>query len=249
MQRVFLAVSDEEERVRIHNLITHQETIEIVGETENGEEVLDKVLLLEPDVIIMNLILPGMDGIEVLKQLQKVHVDTGIIVVSYIRDPRYVMKAINLGATYYMIKPYRTEALLDNIKQLDDTVEGEIKEQLNVRITGVPEKDIKLILNRIGVPQSTKGWLYLQDAIREFIDNPNYKINDLYVELAEEYQTTPAAIERAMRHAVERTLQVGQRDKMESVLSIPAGINKIPVKEFIRRIANIYKMYNVGDFL
>lgn len=248
MQRVFLAVSDEEERMRIRNLITNQETMRIAGETENGEEVLDKVLLLEPDVIIMNIILPGMDGLEVLRQLQKVRVSTNIIMVSYIRDPRYVMKAINLGAAYYMIKPYRTEALLDNIKQLDDETVSD-RNGLDVRITGKPEKDVAVILNRIGVPQSTKGWVYLRDAIQIFMSDPNYKINDLYDELAEKYRTTPAAIDRAMRHAVERTLQVGQRDKMESALSIPADIDKVPVKEFVRRIATMYKMSNVGDRL
>ena len=248
MQRVFLAVSDEEECVRIRNLIAHQKTIEIVGETGNGEEVLDKVLLLEPDVIIMNLILPGMDGLEVLRQLQKVHMDTSIIIVSYIRDSRYVMKTVELGAAYYMVKPYRTENLLDNIKQLDEEAVSD-ENGLGMRITGKPEKDVAQILNRIGVPQSTKGWVYLQDAVRIFMSDPNCKINDLYNELAETYRTTPAAIERAMRHAVERTLQVGQRDKMESALSIPAGIDKVPVKEFVRRIATIYKISNVGDRL
>lgn len=81
-----------------------QDEIEIVGEASNGKEALDKVVKLQPDVVLMDLVMPIMDGLTAIKEIKKLRPETEVIALTSFADDEKVFTAIRSGATGYLLK-------------------------------------------------------------------------------------------------------------------------------------------------
>ena len=196
--------------------------------------------------------MPKMDG---LTMMEKVNQDTTLkkrpafIVVSAVGQERITEDAFNLGAAYYILKPFDNEMLLNRIKNVRGLtprrgdLRGTAAEGRNPRQERNLELDVTNIIHEIGVPAHIKGYQYLRDAIIlsvEDMEMLNSITKILYPTIAKKYQTTPSRVERAIRHAIEVAWSRGKMDTIDELFgyTVSTGKGKPTNSEFIALIAD-----------
>jgi NarL family two-component system response regulator LiaR len=119
--KVRILIVDDHAVVR-QGLITFlelQDEIEVVGEASNGKEAIQKVLELEPDVVLMDLVMPVMDGLTAIKQIKQLRPSTEVIALTSFADDEKVFSAIRSGATGYLLKDVQPNDLVKAILAAD----------------------------------------------------------------------------------------------------------------------------------
>ncbi|KPB03133.1 response regulator [Bacillus sp. CHD6a] len=107
-----------------------QKDIEIVGEAKNGKEAVDLAEALKPDVILMDLVMPEMDGIEATKQIMERNIPSKVLILTSFSDQDHVIPAIRAGATGYQLKDVEPDQLIESIRAVH---RGE--SQLHTKVT------------------------------------------------------------------------------------------------------------------
>ena len=229
----------------LKDYIENVEEFRIVDLAHNGNEGLEKVKELEPDVLILDLIMPHLDGIGVMEEMKKLSFSKNIrtIVLTAFGQEDITKRVVELGADYYIMKPFDLEKLVDRIKQmtnnkLDDVedviMKGEKTENIEVSITQV--------LHKLGVPAHIKGYLYLREAIQSVVKNVDLLgaiTKELYPEVADTFNTTPSRVERAIRHAIEVAWERGNEKELKKYFENTLSKNSKPTNsQFIARIAD-----------
>ncbi len=215
--------------------------IEIVGKAYDGEEGLKiiKEGTLKYDLIILDLIMPKRDGISVLKELKNSNIASNIIVATSYNAPDTIRKVSELGANYYILKPFELndleEKILDTFSEMD-------KRTINLFSNNL-QKSISKLLHELGMPSHIKGYQYIREAISMVYDNPEIIggiTKELYPELAIRFDTTVSRVERAIRHAIEVSWNRGDWDLMEEVFGHSVDIDKAKPtnSEFIVTLAD-----------
>ena len=175
--------------------------------------------------------------------------------LSAVGQDKITQTAINLGADYYIVKPFDFVIFINRIRELvtNKVVGGEPKVRQNqnvqmtrsdyVKNTGNIETEITNIIHEIGVPAHIKGYLYLREAIKMVIDNVELLgavTKELYPSIAKKYNTTPSRVERAIRHAIEVAWSRGKMDTIDELFgyTVSTGKGKPTNSEFIALIAD-----------
>ena len=234
----------------LKEFLSNQDDIEVVGLAENGKEAYKNISILKPEVVVMDMVMPYLDGLEILEKLR---FDNGkkrpiFIVLSGVRNEEIIERSMNLGANYYITKPFDLEILANRIRELYNESKNKEDDKKN-KIYKRPNKNANLqervtnIMCLLGVPAHIKGYRYLRDAIIMVIDNLDVLDSVtklLYPNIAEKYKTTPSRVERAIRHAIEVSCQRGQIEVMEDIFgyTINSGKGKPTNSEFIAMIAD-----------
>ena len=256
MEKLNVAVADDNERMVevLGQIIEEDKDLELVGKAHNGEEICNIIREKEPDVVVLDIIMPKMDGLAVMekfahdKSLKKV---PAFIVVSAVGQERITEDAFNLGADYYVLKPFDNKMLINRIKHVRRAGTRRLREisrqQENTQEKPVPvrnlETDVTNIIHEIGVPAHIKGYQFLRDAILLTMNEPEY-INAvtkrLYPEIAKRNGTTASRVERAIRHAIEVAWDRGDVDTLNSYFgyTIHNLRGKPTNSEFIAMIAD-----------
>ena len=215
--------------------------IEIVGKAYDGEEGLKiiKEGTLKYDLIILDLIMPKKDGMAVLKELKNSNVASNIIVATSYNAPDTIRKVSELGANYYILKPFD---LIDLEDKILDTFSEMDKRTINLFSNNL-QKSISKLLHELGMPAHIKGYQYIREAISLVYDNPEIVggiTKELYPELAIKFDTTVSRVERAIRHAIEVSWNRGDWDLMEDVFGHSVDIDKAKPtnSEFIVTLAD-----------
>lgn len=99
-------------------LLATKEDIEVVGEASNGKEAIERVRELTPDVILMDLVMPELDGVQAISQIVKEFPDAKILVMTSFATDEKVFPAIKAGALGYLLKDSGPEELIDAIQQV-----------------------------------------------------------------------------------------------------------------------------------
>lgn len=229
-----------------------QEGIEVVGVGYNGEEALDIIASNTVDLLILDIIMPHLDGIGVLEALNRDNKikDLKVIVLTAFGHEEITQRASELGASYYILKPFDLDRLVDRIFLLTRN-NGNSKlnkgYELNPRRDwGFHEKGLEVkiteVMHRIGVPAHIKGYLYLREAIQlvvERLDLLGGITKSLYPLVAEKYGTTPARVERAIRHAIEVSWQRGNMSAINQIFGHSLSKDSKPTNsQFIAKIAD-----------
>lgn len=215
--------------------------IEIVGKAYDGEEGLKiiKEGTLKYDLIILDLIMPKKDGMNVLKELKEANISSNIIVATSYNAPDTIRKVSEMGANYYILKPFDLndleEKILDTFSEMD-------KRTINLFSNNL-QKSISKLLHELGMPAHIKGYQYIREAISMVYDNPEIVggiTKELYPELAIRFDTTVSRVERAIRHAIEVSWNRGDWDLMEDVFGHSVDIDKAKPtnSEFIVTLAD-----------
>lgn len=234
----------------VSNYLEKQDDMEIVGIAHDGVEAYDQIMLIKPDVALLDGIMPRLDGIGVLEKLNESHasVSTMCIMLTAMTQERITQKAFNLGVQYYIAKPFDMELLVSRIRQLREKISSPNNKNGSFNSFGKhSEVDLETrvtnILHEIGVPAHIRGYHYMREAILmaiNDIDVLNYITKELYPSIAKKCNTTPSRVERAIRHAIEVAWSRGKVDAIDNLFGYTVSNNKgKPTNsEFIALIAD-----------
>ena len=231
--------------------------MEVIGTAKDGLEAYDLIIASKPDVVLLDVIMPHLDGIGVLEKLNEYGFMPICIMLSAVGQDKITQRALNLGAGYYMVKPFEVDLLLKRIRDLkmSQNINGKmnffIKDAkptyINIENTKNKEDNLEAlvtnIIHEVGVPAHIKGYQYLRDGIIMVIEDINVLnqiTKQLYPDLAKKHKTTPSRVERAIRHAIEVAWTRGQIETVESIFGYTVNANKgKPTNsEFIAMIAD-----------
>ena len=244
--RVLLADDNKDFCDVLGNYLGKTEDIEVVAMAHDGIEAYNKIHDYKPDVVVLDGIMPRLDGLGILEKLKNENNEKKpiCIMLSAMTLEKITQRAIDLGADYYMAKPFDMEALVLRIRHLKkdqgtakptnhDAKKGSIN--LEARVTN--------ILHEIGVPAHIRGYHYMREAIMMAvgdIDVLNYITKELYPSIAKRCNTTPSRVERAIRHAIEVAWSRGKVDAIDSLFGYTVNNHKgKPTNsEFIALIAD-----------
>ena len=232
-----IADGSEEFRRMLADMMETEEDLMLAGQTGDGEELLRMVREQHPDVVVMDLLLTGMDGLEVLEQLGDIR--PRVLVLSAFASPSLAERVANAGADYCMLKPCRLSAVIERARLL--TCGQEEEEQADdVRDL---ERRVTAIIHDIGVPAHIKGYQYLREAIGlavEDMDIINAVTKVLYPAVAKKFGTTASRVERAIRHAIEVAWDRGDLETLQKYFgyTVSNAKGKPTNSEFIAMIAD-----------
>jgi len=250
-KEVSVLIADENKEVvnKIKNTLENYGEFTNVETADNGEEALAKILEINPDIAIIDVILSGLDGYMVIEEAKRKLCKTKFIVVSSLSSETFVQKAMNLGVEYYMIKPVSPELVYKRIvdvysfkeEKRKDIIEGLSENKIGKN--KVLEEKITNIFITVGIPAHIKGYYFLREAIKMAIETPeivNSITKKLYPSIAERFETSASKVERAIRHAIEVAWNRGKIENINNLFGIRVyGNNEKPTNgEFIALVAD-----------
>lgn len=257
MEHLNVAIADDNERILdlLEEIINMDKELNVVGKAKNGEEMCKIIKNQQPDVVLLDLIMPKMDGLTVMEKINQDKTMTkrpDFIVVTAVGQEKITEDAFNKGANYYIMKPFNNEMLLNRIKTVRKVFQNherrndEMSIGTNVR-EEVLENRVTNMLHEIGIPAHIKGYHYLRDAIMmavEDMDVLNAITKVLYPTVAKKYQTTSSRVERAIRHAIEVAWNRGKLDTLDEIFgyTVSTGKGKPTNSEFIALIADTIQL-------
>ena len=257
MEHLNVAIADDNQKILdvLENIISMDKELNLVGKAKNGEEMCQIIKDRQPDVVLLDLIMPKMDGLTVMEQVNQdnsVNKRPYFIVITAVGQERITEDAFNRGANYYVMKPFNNDMLLDRIKSVRKMFRNYEKKSENGKMEGTAgaedlESRVTNMLHEIGIPAHIKGYHYLRDAIIMAVkdmDVLNAITKILYPTVAKKYQTTSSRVERAIRHAIEVAWSSGKLDTLDELFgyTVSTGKGKPTNSEFIALIADTIQL-------
>lgn len=240
--KVLLADASEEFRGLLQSALDETEEFTVVASVGDGAEAARLVREKEPDLVLMDMILPGLDGLGLLDQIAALREKRSeVIVVSQFVSDKVVHAAVNRGVYYYMPKPCELESLIVRMRQAMLPSGNEAGQEENTALE--LSTQVTSIIHEIGVPAHIKGYQYLREAILIAVEDMeviNAVTKVLYPEVARRYNTTPSRVERAIRHAIEVAWDRGDLETLQKFFgyTVSNTKGKPTNSEFIAMIAD-----------
>ncbi|MEY7999464.1 sporulation transcription factor Spo0A [Clostridium sp. Mt-5] len=248
----------------LNDYLLNQKDILVTGIAKDGVEALNLIEEKKPDLVVLDIIMPHLDGLGVLERLNSMNMDPmpRIIVLSAVGQDKITQRAITLGADYYVIKPFDMNVLTRRIRQMfnNTIISGdEIKKTMSFMDTDEIKfskdnpidlkQEITNIIHEIGVPAHIKGYMYLREAITMVVNNMELLsavTKELYPSIAKQYNTTASRVERAIRHAIEVAWSRGQVETINKIFgyTIHNDKGKPTNSEFIAMVADKLRLKN-----
>ncbi len=257
MEHLRVAVADDNQKILdvLDEIISTDKELDLVGKAKNGEEMCQIIKDRKPDVVLLDLIMPKMDGLTVMEKVgqdKTVGKRPYFIVITAVGQEKITEDAFNKGANYYVMKPFNNSTLLERIKSVRNvsrTPEKKNDENTadNNQRTENLENRVTNMLHEIGIPAHIKGYHYLRDAIIMAVNDMdvlNAITKILYPTVAKKYQTTSSRVERAIRHAIEVAWSRGKLDTLDELFgyTVSTGKGKPTNSEFIALIADTIQL-------
>ncbi|MGN1018925.1 MAG: sporulation transcription factor Spo0A [Aristaeellaceae bacterium] len=209
--RIIVADDEPGQRSQLISALSSNDRITVVGEASDGLEALSLLATRHPQVLVCDMVMPRMDGFALLEHLAGIpHEDRpGFIAQTALCRDDFIMRAIGLGAAYYMLKPVNVEQLIEQIL----CVAGAGPMPASPKPASQPEENgqerldkyVTSLLLQIGMPAHMNGYKYLRQAIMTAIERPDVLdcvSRDLYPAIAQACDTTASRVERSIRHAI-----------------------------------------------
>ena len=241
MKRVktaLLADGNLEFRSMLLEEINKSEDFHVEACVGDGLEALEAFSCKAPDIVVMDVVLPGKDGLSVLRAMRQKNKTMKAVIYSSFCNDTILLDARNLGASYFLSKPFDPETLLDRMqsafRMFSPSLTAHDSNLKNV---------VTAIIHEIGVPAHIKGYQYLREAILMTVENMdaiNAVTKVLYPAVAAEYSTTPSRVERAIRHAIEVAWDRGDLETLQKYFgyTVSNTKGKPTNSEFIALIAD-----------
>lgn len=250
--RILIADSNLDFCRLISESFSRETDLEVIGTAADGLEALHLLTELKPDLLLLDLVLPKLDGLELLRRLSEAGVRCSIIVLSGFVNSKVISDCSSLGVDYFIPKPCDISALFGRIRQLRGSAGQtsvpaagvDCRQQTTARRQDADlEAVVTDIIHEIGVPAHIKGYQYLREAIILTIrdmDMINAVTKVLYPEVAKKFNTTPSRVERAIRHAIEVAWDRGDIETLQKFFGYTvSNIKGKPTNsEFIAMIAD-----------
>lgn len=255
--RVLLADDNRDFIKVLKAYIQGQEDMELVGVAYQGYEALELIYHEYPDVVVLDIIMPHLDGLGVLEKLQHEERRPHVILLSALGQESMTQRAASLGADYYIVKPFDLDTLGKRIRQLCgentfasstgySSTSSSIAQVVNVSpkpSSKNVEVEVTRMIQQMGVPAHVKGYQYLRDAIVSVVQEVSLLgavTTELYPMIADKYQTAPSRVERGIRYAIELTWDRGNVEFMNRFFgyTIHSDRGKPTSSEFIAMVAD-----------
>ena len=244
--RILIADSNEDFRTILTEIISDEEDMTVVAAAGDGRQTLELLREKQPDVLLLDLVLPKLDGFGVLQQLPETGAKPAIVVTSAFVTDSVMAKCSELGATLFVSKPCDTASILGRIRLARDMSMRLPLQRENisdVRTEPSLEAVVTEVIHEIGVPAHIKGYQYLREAIILAINDMeviNAVTKVLYPAVAKKFGTTPSRVERAIRHAIEVAWDRGDLETLQKFFGYTvSNIKGKPTNsEFIAMIAD-----------
>ena len=225
--------------------LSRKPDIEVVAAVSDGVEIPDCVRRYGPDILVMDIIMPRRDGFMTLEALNAMEpaLRPRVIVLTGLARDDFIMRAIRLGASYYMVKPFDMNLLYERIVEI-------ARDQPQSIAPAVPEgpeetldEQITNLFLTLGIPAHIKGYQYLREAVRMVSENHdviNRITKELYPGIAHKFDTSASKVERAMRHAIEVAWNRGRLEAVNQMYGyrVFAREDKPTNGEFIAMISD-----------
>ncbi|PSL43207.1 two-component system response regulator (stage 0 sporulation protein A) [Salsuginibacillus halophilus] len=254
MNSINVCIADDNRELvqMLEEYVSAQNDMQVSGVAYNGHECLDLIEEAKPDVLVLDIIMPHLDGLAVLEKLnERFGADRPkVMMLTAFGQEDVTKKAVNLGASYYILKPFDMDKLIANIREISGnevTVQAagggssqilqQSQEPINL------DQSITSIIHEIGVPAHIKGYMYLREAITMVYNDIELLgsiTKELYPEIANKFNTTASRVERAIRHAIEVAWNRGNIDSLSSMFGYTVSSTKAKPtnSEFIAMVAD-----------
>ena len=215
LPRIYIADNTEDNNVIEY--FKNNENFDFVGASIDGLQVVEDVKNLQPDVLVLEVMLAGLDGFAVLDRLKELKDKMPkIFFISNLSHSGFVTKAIQSGASYFMVKPVSPENLESRICEVifNGRSQAENK-QLDEKISN--------IFISIGIPAHIKGYQFLREAVKLAVEEPEIIgsiTKKLYPTIAERFETSSSKVERGMRHAIEVAWNRGKIENINNIFGL-----------------------------
>ncbi len=252
MDSIRLVIVEDNDDLRgfMSQYFSKQQDIAVVGEASNGLNALKLVQETPSDVMLLDMIMPGLDGFGVLAQMQGMEPEKkpDVIAVTALARDDFIRRAVELGVQYYMIKPVELQILLERIRDVARQRRNEPPENraMPPNTLSLDDKISNLFLG-MGIPAHIKGYQYLREGIKLVIAQPGMIsgiTKELYPAIAHRFGTSSSKVERAIRHAIEVAWSRGRVDTLNKAFGCDvAQPNDKPTNgELIALIADKLRM-------
>ena len=264
MNELNIAIADDNPQTLrlLGDILENEEGFHVVGRAENGEEAYEMIMKTKPDVVLLDIIMPRLDGISVMERVKKqnsLEKMPSFIMVTAAGSETVTEEAFAKGANYYIMKPFSREAIVDKVRRIgmggtkEKQLPGVRKVEPYVNreeyIAQNLEHDVTQVLHEIGIPAHIKGYQYLRDAIVISVEEQEMLTSVtkiLYPTIAKKHKTTPSRVERAIRHAIEVAWSRGKMDTINEIFgyTVSNGKGKPTNSEFIAMISDKMRLEN-----
>ena len=254
MGKLNVAIADDNQMTLelLGDIVSSDNELQVIGTAKDGEEAYHLIKEKEPDVVLMDIVMPKLDGLGVLEKIRSdgtMKNRPTFLMISAVGNEGITEDAFAKGADYYIMKPFDYSLILDRIKSVRNRKTVKVARP-NMSAESGPayteqslEEDVTEMIHEVGVPAHIKGYQYLREAIIMSVNNMdmlNSITKVLYPGIAKKYQTTPSRVERAIRHAIEVAWSRGKMDTLDDLFgyTISNGKGKPTNSEFIALITD-----------
>ncbi|GAA0482024.1 sporulation transcription factor Spo0A [Salinibacillus aidingensis] len=254
MEKVNVCLADDNRELvqLLEDYFSDQTEIDVIGTAFNGKECLEVIEDKEPDVLILDIIMPHVDGLAVLTKMRELNNEKlpKVIMLTAFGQEEVTKKAVDLGASYFILKPFDLEHLKEQVLQVagrpavvknTHQAMSQTTQTVNNRVD--LDSSITNIIHEIGVPAHIKGYMYLRTAISMVyhdIELLGSITKVLYPDIAKQFNTTASRVERAIRHAIEVAWNRGNVDSISKLFGYTVNMSKAKPtnSEFIAMVAD-----------
>ena len=256
---VLIADDNQELCQLVGQYIEQQDDLNLVGTAHDGRTLLREMEDSQADVLLLDIVMPRLDGIGVLERLQGRNMPRRprILILTAFGQEQITRRAFQLGADYFILKPFDLNVLGRRIREVMQENNVDLHEVLGAaddHESQEPEanaldplQEITTIIQAVGVPANIKGYRYLRRAIGMVVEDVEIMeavTKELYPAVAREFNTTATRVERAVRHAIEVAWNRGNTEVMARYFgyTIDSSRGKPTNSEFIALVADKVRM-------
>ena len=212
---------------------------DVVGVAEDGVKALELISLYKPDFLLLDIVMPKLDGFGVLAALEGKK--PTVVMMSQLASDGFVQKAMQFGASYFLAKPFDYDSVYRLLTDL--AAPQPVQRPSSPKRNKTLDERISNLFISVGIPAHIKGYQFLREAIKMTIETPdiiNSITKRLYPAIAERYGTSASKVERAIRHAIEVAWNRGKIENINNIFGIKIySPNEKPTNgEFIALIAD-----------
>ena len=234
---VVVADANEEFRTALEQALEATGEFEVVGSAPDGPAAYSLLNEYKPRLLVMDLLLPGLDGFGLLEQAEKAKLEPKTVIVSALYRDQVVAQAMDKGVAFFMPKPCEMNSLLERLRQAAEDGSERAEDEFQSL-----EREVTAVIHEVGVPAHIKGYQYVREAIViavQDMDVINAVTKVLYPEVARRY-STPSRVERAVRHAIEVAWDRGDLETLQHYFgyTVNSTKGKPTNSEFIAMIAD-----------
>ena len=262
METLKCAIADDNERMLqlLGTIVSSEDEFEVIAMARDGEQAYKVIKEKQPDIVLMDVVMPKLDGLAVLKKVSEDKAITkrpSFVIISAIGQEKITEEAFDYGADYFIMKPFDNDMVISRLKLIRDAKTDMDKKKINAyeRIedsnTENLEQVVTDIIHEVGVPAHIKGYQYLREAIIMSVndmDMLNSITKILYPTIAKKFDTTSSRVERAIRHAIEVAWSRGKMDTIDELFgyTVNNGKGKPTNSEFIALITDKIRLQSKG---